>query len=209
MEPKTPDRSDHFGADEILAHRIRHIVAVIRSLVARTAARKGGELQDYAAHLDGRIAAFSRVQTSLLLHPGSALDLENILGEELLAQSASDEQFTLSGPAVVLPERVAEVLTMAFHELATNATKFGALSHEAGKLNINWRIEGGATPRVRLLWEETGVSSPAQSCEGFGLELVTRQAPYEIGGHVVLEFTADGVRCEMIFPVEPQKEDAP
>jgi two-component system CheB/CheR fusion protein len=206
VEPE-PLGAAYYSAAEVLAHRIRHLVAVIRSIVARTAALRSEEVQDYAAHLDGRIDAFARMQTRLVLNPDAAVELEDILREEMLAQSAQEgAQYTLAGPHIVLPVRVAEVLTLAFHELATNATKFGAFAELGGMLDISWQLSEGPMPHVSLVWREQGVAHARNQGAGFGLELVTRQAPYEIGGTVDLEFTGVGLRCMMTFPVAPQAE---
>lgn len=211
MERKPPATGQsYFDATETLAHRVRHVFAVIRSIVARTSARRSEDVQDYAAHLDGRIEAFARAQMGLILHPTGDLELEDLLRDELVAQLAEEgAQFTLDGPAVILPVRVAEVMTLVFHELATNAIKFGALSGAGGKLDVSWSLADGPQPHVRLEWIEHGVAGVREQGEGFGLELIKRQAPYEIGGAVELEFTPEGVHCVMTFPVARGQESNP
>jgi two-component sensor histidine kinase len=135
----------------------------------------------------------------------SDIDLELTLRGELLACAAPDGQVDASGPAVRLRGRTAEVLTLAFHELATNAVKFGALSHPMGKIQIEWWFQTQAKGKtVHLAWSESGVPvvSIAPRHEGFGFELLTRGIPYELRGAGSVTLKPGGFGCVIAFPIE-------
>jgi two-component sensor histidine kinase len=186
-----------------LQHRVRNILAVVRSLIARSA-ETSETVEDLVAHLDGRIAALARIQAVLVRNPGVGVDLEGLVREELLAQSADERRLAITGPEVALASKAAELMTLAAHELATNATKYGALSQPDGRLEISWRIRPGERQDwLELRWAETGVRilASAPRREGFGVALLKRRLPYELGGRAVMDFRPGGLVCEMTFPL--------
>lgn len=205
-EPPTRERGPLVGE---LQHRVRNILAVVRSLVARSA-ETSDTVEDLAAHLDGRIAALARVQAVLVRNPNAGVDLEGLVRDELLAQNADEDRLHVGGPEVVLPSRAAEVLTLAVHELATNAMKYGALSQDSGRLEVTWRLGAAGTPwqRLQLLWRETGVriASEAPRREGFGTNLLKRRLPYELAGSADIEFHPGGLVCQIAIPFAPAGE---
>jgi two-component sensor histidine kinase len=205
-EPALQARSPLVGE---LQHRVRNILAVVRSLVARSA-ETSDTVEDLAAHLDGRIGAFARVQAVLVRNPNAGVDLEGLVRDELLAQNADDEKVRVRGPEISLPSKPAEVLALAIHELATNAMKFGALAQASGNLEITWRLEDARTPRQRLefVWTETGVrvAGEAPRREGFGTNLLKRRLPYELAGRADVEFRPGGLVCQIAFPFTPAEE---
>jgi two-component sensor histidine kinase len=91
---------------------------------------------------------------------------------------------------------------MTFHELATTAAKYGALSKPGGHVSIRWTVEGVRAPALTLVWEESGgpeVTLPV--CQGYGSELVRELVGYELGGTVELVFARQGVRCALALPI--------
>jgi two-component sensor histidine kinase len=106
----------------------------------------------------------------------------------------------------VLAERESEILTLAVHELATNAMKYGALSQPIGQVVIAWEVEPG--PRddwLHLTWQEHGVAiapDPSRR-QGFGTVLVMHRVPYELKGRGQIDLNPDGLRCEIAFPLIP------
>ena len=92
---------------------------------------------------------------------------------------------------------------MAFHELATNAAKYGALSVPNGRVEVTWEQRSDKTgSRLHLLWVESGgppVLGPSR--KGFGTRLITDGLAYELDGEVTLEFGATGVRCAVDVPL--------
>jgi two-component sensor histidine kinase len=104
---------------------------------------------------------------------------------------------------VRLTPKTALALAMAFHELGTNAAKYGALSAEGGHVDIVWAREAGeGGPSLRLVWRETGgppVEPP--SAHGFGSRLIERGLAGELNGEAFIHYAPDGVVCTIIAPL--------
>ena len=101
----------------------------------------------------------------------------------------------MSGPNVPLSPRLAVVLSMIVHEIATNAAKYGALSNDTGTVTLDWEVitENGK-PKLRLIWTEAGgphVTAPVQ--RGFGSRLIERSARDQLGGEATVDFLPRGV----------------
>ena len=98
------------------------------------------------------------------------------------------------------------MLSIALHELATNAVKYGAFSNEVGSIAIDWDIEPSPTgDRLMIRWQEQGgppVTAPSQN--GFGSTLIERGLPYELNATVDLKYTSSGVVCTTSIPLERQ-----
>jgi two-component sensor histidine kinase len=107
----------------------------------------------------------------------------------------------MHGPPLMLSPDSAQNLSLAFHELATNASKYGALAVGAGELEITWaRDEAGA---VHIRWRERGgppVTRPAR--HGFGRVLLERLVGTTLNGSVTLDFRPEGLVCDIVFPQE-------
>lgn len=185
-----------------LQHRVRNILAMIRS-VARRTAETSDTVREYAQHLEGRIDAMARTQAILTREPGSAVDLEGIVQSELLSVAAQEDKVWCEGPAVCLEPKAAEILTLAIHELVTNAVKYGAFSQPAGQLEIRWEVEDrGADDWLVFTWEEARVEGVLlDGREGFGTELITRRVPYELGGSGTYELRPGGIRTVIECPL--------
>lgn len=185
-----------------LQHRVRNILEVTHSIVSRS---NDGErpTEDYVQHLQGRISALARTQVLLTRRAGAGVDLQDMIRDEFLSQVASEDQFVLDGSDVVLSPKAAEGLTLAVHELATNATKYGAFSRASGRLSIRWNVddrEGQCW--LTLDWSESGVPiiDAAPRRRGFGTELVSRRIPYELKGNGHFELEPGGLQSRISFP---------
>lgn len=187
-----------------LQHRVRNVLAMVRAIVARGS--DVGSVAEFRALLDGRIAALTRTQTLLTRSAGVGIDLEGLIRDELAGQTAPEATYSVSGPRVTLAAKSAEILTLALHELSTNATKYGAFRQAGGRLTVHWRIElRGDADWLHLEWEETGVTIPDEPGRrrGFGTELVTRRVPYELNGEGRIDLAADRLTCRLAFPLIP------
>lgn len=110
-----------------LPHRVRNIMGMIRSMANRSAAG-AKSVADYRASLEGRLLALARVQTLLTRQADAGGSLRDIIDSEIAAQAHHPGQYRVTSPEITLPPKMVEVLTLAFHELATNALKYGGLS---------------------------------------------------------------------------------
>ena len=196
------DRQERLLAE--LQHRVRNTLAVIRSIVRRTA-ENSETVEDFANHLDGRIGAFSRVQVAVTRDPLAGFDVAELISEELRACAAREgEQFSLHGPAVRLRAKVAESVGLAIHELATNALQHGAFTADRGHIDVRWvkeRRQGQAW--LSLKWKESGMTGRPveQKREGFGTILLRHTLQYDLGAEVTRVYEASGFRCEIAFPL--------
>lgn len=192
-----------------LQHRVRNIMALIRSIVVRSAHR-AESVDDYAALLGGRLVTLARVQSRLTRAANAGVAISAILRDEIGALAERDDQYDLDGAEIELAPKAAEVLTLAIHELTTNAIKHGALSDGRGRVSVRWhRADRDGTPWLHVLWSEHGGPTPpaaapgAQRRRGFGSELIEGMIPYELGGSGLIELTAEGARCRLEFPLSP------
>lgn len=196
-----------------LQHRVRNIMAVIRSMTNRTAS--GAQtVEDYRARLEGRLLALARVQTLLTREANLGGSLCAIIENEVSAQAPQRGQLELSGPDVRLSPKAVEVLTLAFHELSTNALKYGAFSGPEGKVNVRWEVaERLQRAWLVLDWVEHGKVPVPVTRRGFGSDLIEGRIPYELGGTGKISIDADGARCHLEFPLEDRESiletDAP
>ena len=187
-----------------LQHRVRNTLAVVRSIAIRTA-QSSADVEEMSSHLQGRLAALSRVQAVVTRNPGVGIELTSLVEDELLAHAAQEgPRLRIRGEEVRLQVKAAESLSLAVHELTTNAVKYGALSNGTGRLEIGWRLEGDAgTEMLRFHWRERNSGSPdRQGHEGFGTELLLRSLPYELDAETALDFAKDGIRFEMAIPAD-------
>ena len=189
-----------------LQHRVRNTLAVVKSITTRTAERSE-TVDDMASHLAGRLDAFARVQAAVTRAPEMGIDLASLVADEMMAHAAREgEQLTIDGPPLALPHKAGESLSLALHELATNAVKHGALS-DGGRIAVSWRLEGvDGTRRLHFTWEEQGgnggVAEPVS--EGFGMELLKRILPYDLAAKSEVRFTPEGLRFSLDMPLRDE-----
>lgn len=186
-----------------LLHRVRNMLAIIRSIFSRTVAA-GGSLDDVADHFRGRLDAIARAQTSQSLDPGGTIDLEQIVRDELHSFQFGDApKIGIAGPEVRLAPDIAQMIGLALHELVTNSIKFGVLAmlEERGQLEASWTTAAG---QLRFIWVETGVPvlSPAPLRRGFGREFIEQALPYQIGAETRFELRPGGIFCEIVAPLD-------
>jgi two-component sensor histidine kinase len=177
-------------------HRARNLLAIVQSLVRLT---RADELDDYRSVLAGRIGALARAQTSLASRRWEGGRLEDVVWEELDALCPK-EAVEVEGPPVDLSPEQVQPLSMLLHELATNASKYGACSRSGGRICVDWAIKDG---QATLRWREVGgppVSAPTR--QGFGSSLQTNMAR-QLGGALSRNWASEGLEVEIVFPLEP------
>lgn len=188
-----------------LQHRARNLLAIAWAIADKTM-RKSNSLAVFKEEFRKRIGALSRVQKLISREDQKDVDLRDLLVAELYAHASGGVEtgkITLEGPAIALSALSAQTLGLAIHELATNAIKYGALSHAEGRLDIQWAIDVSGEPTVRFIWRERGVPIPSEISPrrfGYGTELIKRALPFELGAKTELSFELDGLRCTIDVP---------
>jgi two-component sensor histidine kinase len=171
-------------------HRARNALTVVQSLIQLTEAR---DLADFKATVLGRVEALARAQTSLARRKWEGAHLRDILSEELAAM-AGPEKYEISGPNLLLPAEHVQAMSMALHELATNAMKYGALKTDGGKLSVTWTASAG---QLTLVWsEDCGRAIALPASQGFGSRLLERLTK-QLGGQIKREWRPRGLRVEL------------
>jgi two-component sensor histidine kinase len=182
-----------------MSHRVKNILALVDSIAAQTV-RNARSLDDFQQAFHGRLAALARSHGQWLADELQVADLRGLL-EEVAENAGVDRQrLSLKGSSVVVKPAQTMALNLTFHELCTNATKYGALATERGRVDVTWAVEDG--DQVRLLWKESGgpAAEPPDQ-KGFGLQLIETLCPFELDGTAEVRFAPDGLECELTFPI--------
>lgn len=185
-------------ADE-MKHRVKNVLTIASSIASQTfrgAETLDGALRVYSAPL----GAMSRAQDLLTSSGEDSAAFRELVDQALRPYRSGEDwaPFEVDGPALPIAARMATAFSMALHELATNATKYGALSTPAGRVSIQWRQEDTAAG-ARLLhvrWHEHGGPAVvASERRGFGSRLVERALAYDVAGTPRIDFDSNGIVC--------------
>jgi PAS domain S-box-containing protein len=184
-----------------LDHRVKNVLAIVSTVASRTQ-ETSSSMSEFVSALDGRIKSMATTHELLSFRRWQGIPLAELVGREL-APYATTSNTRIAGRDVVLSAEASQALAMVFHELATNAAKFGALSAATGHVSVRWsfRRNGHAESWLCIDWEESGgpvVVPPTRS--GFGTSVVHELVPYELGGSVDLVHAPEGVSCKLQIP---------
>lgn len=188
-----------------LNHRVKNTLSTVQS-ITRQALRTTDDAVIIGELIEARLLALARSHDLLTAHSWAGSGLRELIDATLRPFMDSDgrpNRFKLDGPHAQLPPKSTLALGIAFHELATNAVKYGALSVDDGKVEIHWTIETSETgDLLKLVWQEVGgpaVTPPTR--KGFGSQILERGLKHELRGQVELAFPPKGVRCSMVLPI--------
>ena len=188
-----------------LNHRVKNTLATVQSIAAQSL-KIGSDAQSRET-FDARLVALSRTHDLLARRSWERVSLRDLLLQELEPyQSEEGTRFAVAGPDFALSSKAALALGMAFHELATNAAKYGALSGPEGQVRVSWKVVSASEPKaLQLEWTESG-GPPVQRAghKGFGSILIERGLSLELDGKVALDFDPGGLICtiEITLPEE-------
>lgn len=183
--------------NEELNHRVKNILAVIKSLVTHHNSQ-GESLEGYVEALRGRIQALSFAHDQVIRGDGGG-SLRDLVEAEILPYRTEANRIDLSGPSVWLDARAFSVMALILHEMSTNAAKYGALSATRGSLLIRWQVS--PVGDCILDWVETdGPPVRPPSRQGFGTVLIDRSIPFDLGGDSDVTFAPEGVRAHFRLP---------
>jgi PAS domain S-box-containing protein len=187
-----------------MGHRVKNSLAAVQAVALQTLHRAGVPPDVQAAFTD-RLIALARSHDLLMRGGWDGAPLAEVV-ERALSAYGGPGRAQLGGPPVRLPANAVEMLGLAFHELATNAAKYGALSVPAGQLDVRWSLRRArsGTRLVAIAWRERGgppVVPPTS--RGFGSRLLERGLTHDFGGTVKLDFRPEGLECHISLPVAP------
>jgi PAS domain S-box-containing protein len=183
-----------------LSHRTKNLLMMIQA-VARQSIRQSSSLEDFEREFNDRLASLARLHDLLIQEEWRGASLRAITQTQV--GPFGGNRIKIDGPEILLRPDIAQVISMVFHELATNASKYGALSNGSGDVRILWDFVGDRRNRLSLRWEETGgpaVVLPQR--RGFGSVVLERMALQIPDASASLKFRTTGVVWYLEAPLE-------
>ncbi len=184
-----------------LQHRVKNMLANVTALVSQ-AQRSSAPAEEKLLVLSKRIRSLAQTHDILTQTDWKETPLTAVIDAELVNVYGA-ERVSISGPGIKLGARATLALAMAFHELATNASKYGALSVEGGNVEVNWWIfDRGQGATLQLEWKEKGGPAAKEpSKRGFGSSLIISSIEKTLNGRIEREYGPDGFSCVATLPL--------
>ncbi|UXX84770.1 MASE1 domain-containing protein [Roseovarius pelagicus] len=186
-------------ARQILArevnHRSKNLIAIIQAIARRTSARSP---EDFATTFAQRLQSLAANQDLLIRSDWESVGLKELVCSQIEPLGTVGERFVLSGPPITVSSAAAQAIGMALHELATNAAKYGSLSSDQGKVEIDWTVDGDD---FRMSWTETGgpeAKEPDQ--HGFGTTVIDTMISSTLSAKVTIDYTPKGLVWRLCCP---------
>lgn len=179
-----------------LNHRVKNSLAVVQSLAHQTFTPDKNPVNAIKA-FEGRLGTLAAAHDLLTRQNWEDAAIAEVI-ENALAPFCSTGRCHFSGPALRVRPHVAVSLSLAMHELATNAVKYGAFSNQAGRVDISWHV----ADEIMIEWKESGgprLEAPGQA--GFGTRMLQRALAADLQGRVELSFDPDGLVCRIRAPL--------
>lgn len=207
-EKKAAERQQKLLIGE-LNHRVKNILATIHAMASHTM-RNARNMSTFREKFSGRLRAIAASHDSLFQQGKMRAELADLIRKQLAPFAAADrDRLHLSGPPVHLDAACAHALGLITHEMATNASKYGALANTDGRISVSWEPFTQSGKRMaRMIWQETGgppVTPPGKS--GFGSRLIRSTLEHSLRGSSRTEFLAGGLLAEFTFEVEDAADD--
>lgn len=185
-----------------LSHRLKNVLTLVQSIANQTL-RGAHSVEDASAAFSSRLASLGRATDVLTTTAWQQAELHDVVDAGMSAVSGMKDRITFGGPRIRLNSQVALALTLALHELATNATKYGALSNDTGSVALRWQVNGNnGASCFHLIWQERDgppVVRPTQ--RGFGSRMIERSLGAYFRGRTVLDFPAEGAVFRIDAPL--------
>jgi len=205
-EQKRAEQHKDLLAEE-MRHRARNLVSVVQAIGRMSRPKDQPEVARHVDSFMGRLLTLLNTGSIVLSSQTRMAGIAEIAGAALEPfQSGNAGRITMDGPKVEVSEHTAGGLALAFHELATNAIKYGALSNEKGRIAILWHIAPAERGRRFIMtWTESGgppVCRP--TAEGFGARVVRQSVARENNNKIEIEYAPGGLICRFEFDL-PRK----
>ncbi|MCV0397524.1 MAG: PAS domain-containing protein [Rhizobiaceae bacterium] len=178
-----------------LNHRVKNTLASVQSIASQTL-RNASDTETARRAFEARIIALSRAHNLLSDREWASASLADIMELEFSAYDRG--RVEISGPDVTLSPKASIAVALLVHELATNASKYGALSTEEGTIHLDWRRAEGGEGQYRFTWREKGgppVEAPQR--RGFGSRMIDAVVAGELGGRIERQWEPDGFRASI------------
>ncbi|MDA3887755.1 MAG: PAS domain-containing protein [Allgaiera sp.] len=188
-----------------LSHRVKNTLATVQSLASQTL-RQVNTIDGFKSAFEGRLHALARAHDLLVEEDWKGTGLKRLAHRTLAPYFETDsDRITIDGPSVLLSPQAGTAMALILHELATNATKYGALSTPEGKLALRWRFGvGEESGSVRVDWTETCAHKIEQPTHtGFGSRLIKTSVSHDLHGSAKLDYRTTGLHCEITLPLKP------
>jgi PAS domain S-box-containing protein len=187
-----------------LEHRVKNTLASVQAIAGQTFR----DVEPQARQtFEARLRTLSNAHMALTAENWRGVTLRDLVLSTLAPMLLDESRYAAAGPDLRVEPKSAVALSMAIHELCTNAIKYGALSEAAGRVEIIWRI---AAQRFRLCWQEHGgppVVTPQR--KGFGSVMIERALAAQLGGEVSIDYARGGLICTIDAPLAVVQESAP
>ncbi|MDH7972185.1 HWE histidine kinase domain-containing protein [Sphingomonas sp. AR_OL41] len=195
-----------------LNHRVKNTLSTVQS-ITRQALRASDDPTVIREAIESRIFALSRSHDLLTRHKWEGAGLHDLIDAALKPFGVADgrvEHFEVAGANIRLSPKTTLALGIAFHELATNAVKYGAFSNDVGTIGIAWDTEMRPDgEQLILTWrEKDGPEVVPPTHKGFGSQVIERGLAHELHGKVCLEYLPEGLVCTIDLPVPRKVVDA-
>jgi two-component sensor histidine kinase len=178
-----------------LKHRVKNSLAIVQSIAAQSL-RGDVTLSQAREAFMQRVSALAVAHDIITRDQWEDLSLDEVARGVLEPLVGGSERLILAGPRFALKPTSGLALALAFHELGTNALKYGALSVPTGHVAIHWAAVAPNSRDVLIRWSEhNGPTVTPPTKQGFGTRLLTRALASELGGQVTLEYPQAGVVC--------------
>jgi two-component sensor histidine kinase len=185
-----------------LNHRVKNTLATVQAIAAQSL--KGASNAAHRSNFEDRLVALSRTHDLLSHGSWESASLRDLLLHELEPYRSGERiRFMVEGFDLRVKPKAALALGMAFHELATNAAKYGSLSKPTGQVRVTWDVLRSSEPStLRLKWTETG-GPPVKRTrrKGFGSTVINRGLSFELDGKVRVDFDPGGLTCSIEIPL--------
>lgn len=187
-----------------LNHRVKNTLASVQAITSQTL-RHTSDLKQFSTTFSGRLQALARAHNMLSDTTWQGARLDELILDQLRLGTLDEQRISISGPEINLPAGPAVRLALIFHELCTNANKYGALSRPEGRIELSWSLNGN---RLDLTWRETGLSGVvAPERRGFGSTLIEQSLRAD-NGRAVATYNDDGVTWQIEMELAPPEGTA-
>lgn len=186
-----------------LGHRLKNVLTMVQAIASQTF-RRASSVAEAGDAFAARLAAFGKATDVLTATSWDRASLKDVVASGLSAADGVRDRITIAGDDLELPGQAGLALTLALHELTTNACKYGALSDDKGRIDIAWRAAPDAenTMHFRFDWKESGGPAVvAPNKRGFGSRMIERSLQAYFEGETALRFDPGGVSFAIDAPL--------